>query len=510
MGDNFPFGQFLNLSKAPDIAKFISKNDSKPDNFSSAELGAAEAEIIDFIKNNLSEDQYQAYFSTGFSLVSNQDQGLTFEVSTALVKRMIEEHYKGLLEKAAFHAFGKPLTIQLKSRSNTETKIAGPSVSQPNKIRSAAEHRFTLDFAPTKEDLLTKVESQYIDHIKPLQSGMMIDQAKTFDNFIVGASNQLAFATAMAVADAPGKSGKYPCLYIHSNSGLGKTHLLHAVANGIHKKFPDQAVCLITALEFMKEMINAIRDNKLPDFQKKYTESIDVLMIDDIHELKDRQGTQNEFFHVFNALHNKGKQLIFTSDKAPKEIDGIEERIKTRLQWGLVVDIQRPDLETRIAILKRKALELDLFLSDDIFSMIATYFKASIRELEGSLIKLQAAADIMRIEIEPEMVREMLQIKEIEEERKLTIEQIAKVSGQFFKIPMADLKSKSRDSSIVRARHIAMYLSNKLINSTLKEIAIFFGGRDHTSVMHGVRKIEEKLKTDSVLSKEINQIETLL
>ena len=376
--------------------------------------------------------------------------------------------------------------------------------------KTVKQNTFTLDLNPTKEDLITSVESKYINHMEQSYDKSNIDPSKTFTNFIVGHSNQLAVASAIAVARNPGKSGKYPSLYIHSNSGLGKTHLLNAVANGINEQFPHLRICLITARNFLKEMVEYIKDNNIEQFQKKYSEKVDVLMIDDIHELKDKKGTQDEFFHIFNELYNKGKQLIFTSDKAPSEINGIPERIKTRLQWGLVIDIQKPDIETRIAILKKKAYALDLFLSDDILTSIATSIKSNIRELEGSLIKLSAFSDVMKMDIDMEMVKDLLKLNDYQEAKVISLEDIAKITSTHYRIPVADLKSKARSKEITKARHIAMYLSRKIMHATQQEIGNYFGGRDHTSVIHGVNKITAQLKIDISLSKDIIQIESNL
>jgi len=346
--------------------------------------------------------------------------------------------------------------------------------------------------------------------MNPDPQELVIDNLKRFENFIIGASNQLAFATAQAVAQTPGKNGKYPSLYLHSNSGLGKTHLLHAVANQIKENYPQLVICLITARDFMNEMISYIQKNNISEFRKKYSEKVDVLMIDDIHEIHSKQGTQNEFFHIFNELHNKGKQLIFTSDKAPKEIEGLEERVKTRLQWGLVVDIQRPDIETRIAILKGKAQELDLYCTEDVINLIATSVKSSIRELEGSLIRLSAYADVMDIEIDTEIVREQLNIQDNSNVKQITLESIAKTTSQHFKIPLPDLRSKSRNKEIAYARHVAIYLSRKLIRATQQDIGRYYGGRDHTSIIHAEKKVQELLKTDSTLSRNVLEIENAL
>ena len=253
----------------------------------------------------------------------------------------------------------------------------------------------------------------------------------------------------------------------------------------------------------MKELINAYKDKTLNEFQRKYTESIDVLMIDDIHELKNKNSTQEEFFHIFNFLHDKGKQLIFTSDKSPDKITGIEERIITRLQWGLVIDIQKPDFETRTAILKKKAVELDLFVQDEVLNLIASSIKSSIRELEGSLIRLQAHAELMEAEIDTEMARDILKLQDLNEKPAATLESVCRASSQYFKIAVADLKSKSRNKDIVRARHIAWYLSKNIVGVTFKEIAQYYSNRDHSSVIHGVNKISNNLKNDPKLSKDL-------
>ena len=365
---------------------------------------------------------------------------------------------------------------------------------------------FKVQLNETKEDLLSRAEGQYMEHMNTAGSELLVDPNKTFDNFIVGPSNQLVVATAEAVGDAPGKEGKFPCLYIYGSSGLGKTHLLHAVAHRINNKFSDLAICLITARQFMKEMVNSVRNKNLSEFQRKYAEVIDVLMIDDIHELKNKEGTQNEFFHIFNELYNRGKQLIFTSDKPPKEIDGIEERIKTRLQWGLVLDIQKPDFETRMAILKNKAYSLDLFLNDDAFALMAGNITSSIRELEGSLIKLSAFADLMKTEIDTEMVKNLLNFTQQKEHSSIKIDTIATTVSSFFNIPLTDIRSKARNKDLTYARHISMYLSKKMTNSTLKEIAKFYGGRNHSSVIHGITKIESDLKNNSRLAADLTKI----
>lgn len=504
MSDLFPFDHFLKSNKKPEISKLPLKKEEKAVE-DQGDLEFLSVEIQKILKLNIPEKKYSTFFEDEFVLEDIGNQIAVFRVPTEVIKSMIEGHYTDVIKSAVEEVMGKPHEIEIRVKSNQIP------YSKTSDKRTAKDHKFKLDLDPTEDDLRSKIESKYIDHMNPEQpQGLLIDSNKKFDNFIIGASNNLAFATAKAVAKNPGKRGKYPSLYIHSNSGLGKTHLLHAVANEIKDQFPHLVICLITARDFMNEMIRYISTNKIADFRKKYSEKIDVLMIDDIHELQSKQGTQNEFFHIFNELHNKGKQLIFTSDKAPKEIDGIEERIKTRLSWGLVVDIQRPDLETRIAILKRKAQELDLYCSEDVISLIASSVKSSIRELEGSLIRLSAYAEVMGIEIDADIVREQLNLQSASEEKQITLDIIARATGQYFKIPLADLKSKSRNKDIAKARHIAIYLSRKLIKATQQDIGRFYGGRDHTSIIHASKKIQEQLKTDSALSRDVLEIENSL
>ncbi|MBL6988984.1 MAG: chromosomal replication initiator protein DnaA [Bacteriovoracaceae bacterium] len=527
MSQKFPFDHFLDSSqKTETTKKIINDRVLKQDpelieaasSASAQEIQDVNNEILSQLKSSISPQKFDAYFEKNFVLAKINTDTLDFSVTTPFIKTMIDKHFTSQIKNVVTKILGKSYKINIKmtknhmslssNKNNILNSIKNEESLGNKKNDGPKKPTFTLDLMPTKDDLNLKVESKYIDYMNPSPTNnVIIDHSKTFDSFIVGPSNNLAFAAVSAVAQKPGKSGKYPSLYIHSNSGLGKTHLLYAVANKIRELYPSMIINLMTARDFMKEMIDAIQNQDLQGFQKKYSKNTDILMIDDIHDLKNKKGTQNEFFHVFNELYNKGKQLIFTSDKSPNEIDGIEERIKTRLQWGLVIDIQPPDLETRIAILKRKSFELDFYISDEILNLIACSIKSSIRELEGSLIKLSAFSDVMKTEIETEMVKDLLCLNDGSDIQNITLEKIAKTTCQYFKIPLADIKSKSRSKIITRSRHIAMYLSKKMVRVPLLEIGRFYGGRDHTSVMHAVRKIENQLKNDASLSKDMILIE---
>ncbi|MFA6237212.1 MAG: chromosomal replication initiator protein DnaA [Bacteriovorax sp.] len=516
MAHDFPFDHFLKIgNKSSQNEPFnthfqqtSTKNLTDLDTpaFQNEELSIINHEVLNHLKTVVPELKFKTYFENNLELKNIDENFINFEVKTAFIKKSVDL-YKEEITKALFNVLGTQYEINIVSKDQTDYQL-GTTPSANNK--SFNEVKFTLDLTPTRDDLASRAHAQYIEHMNPNQSGIIIDRSKTFDNFIVGPTNNMAQAASKAVSQNPGKNGKYPSLYMHSNSGLGKTHLLHAVANEINEKHPGLTVCLITARDFMEEMITLMKNNRINDFVKKYTEKVDVLMIDDIHELKNKEGTQDQFFHVFNEMHSKGKQLIFTSDKRPKEIDGISERIRTRLQWGLVVDIQPPDLETRIAILRRKMEALDLYVTEDVLTLIASRIKTNIRELEGSLVRLKAVSELMNVEIEIDLVKEQLMLPNNESEKEITIEHVAKATAQYFRIPLADLKSKGRSQDITKARHIAMYLARKVANAKQQEIGAFFGGRDHSSVIHAVNTIAEKVKTDSTLSKDINSIESNL
>lgn len=512
MEENFPFQHFFkkDSTKNQILPTENIKDLVAPAEMHHSKFQSLDKEIKSILSQKLGEDKYESYLDNSFFIKNINDSMVNIGANTQYIKNKLTNEIRSELKAAIQECIGFSVEIKIELDTKEHPKLNNNPATA---IRSAKDSSFRIELNETTQDLQEKIESNYLSHLKnneemETQQSSLIDPEKDFDNFVIGASNNLAYASALGVAKSPGK--KYPSLYIYSHSGLGKTHLLHAIANKIKEDFPEMRICLITARAFLKEMIEYVRDKNISEFQRKYSEKVDVLMIDDIHELKKKPQTQEEFFHIFNELYNNNKQLVFTSDQPPQAIDGIEERIKTRLQWGLVVDIQRPDLETRIAILQKKAKQLDLFLSDDIFNLIASSIKSSIRELEGSLIKLQAFTDVMDVQIDIETVKELLKIENNDTEKKKTIDDIARATCQYFKIPLADLKSKSRNKDIAKARHLAMYLSRKVINSTQQEIGKYFGGRDHSTVINGVRKIEEQLKKDSALSRHIFEIENLL
>ena len=501
----------------------ISKNSGTgPSVHHNDELSTLQKEILQLIKNQLPPEKYTPLFDNGLTLTSIADQSINFLASSGYQKDCIESDYHDLLASAVYSLLGKKYKVIVDfadnkkgpTRSNLLETLGQEKISVQqgkSKPKNATDSIFKLSLGPTQEDLITAAESKYLTHMSGKEKSLGIDPTKNFHNFIVGPSNSMAHATAKAIAQSPGKGGKYPTVYMFSDSGLGKTHLLHAIANEIHDHSPHLVVILISARDFMNEIVNAYAKNQIIDLRKKYSEKVDVLMIDDVHELSNKEATQNEFFHIFNELHHRGKQLIFTSDKKPHEIKGLPERLINRLQWGLVIDIQKPDLETRIAILKNKAHELDLFVGDDVLHCIASSIKNNIRELEGSLVKLEAYKNFVRREIDLDTVRDLLMLEAHQEKPPLNPEVIAKAVCAYYKVHLADLKSNSRKKEMARSRHVAMYLAQKMLNNcTLKDLGDFFGGKDHSSVIHAIKKIKQELQKNPDLAREIFDIEANL
>ncbi|HBY85228.1 MAG TPA: chromosomal replication initiator protein DnaA, partial [Colwellia sp.] len=309
----------------------------------------------------------------------------------------------------------------------------------------------------------------------------------TFDNFVEGKSNQLARAAASQVADNPGTA--YNPLFIYGGTGLGKTHLLHAVGNGILLNKPNAKIAYMHSERFVQDMVRALQNNAMEKF-KQYYRSVDALLIDDIQFFAGKERTQEEFFHTFNALLEGNQQVILTSDRYPKEINGVDDRLKSRFGWGLTLAIEPPELETRVAILKRKAQESQINLADEVAFFIAKRLRSNVRELEGALNRVIANANFTGRAITIDFVREALRDLLALQDKLVTIDNIQRTVAEYYKIKIADLLSKRRNRSVARPRQIAMALSKELTNHSLPEIGDAFGGRDHTTVLHACRKVK--------------------
>jgi chromosomal replication initiator protein len=323
----------------------------------------------------------------------------------------------------------------------------------------------------------------------------------TFDSFVVGSSNQFAQAACQAVAELPSKA--YNPLFIYGGVGLGKTHLLHAVGYQSAKLFPGMVVVYITSERFTNELINAIRYDRTAEFRSRYR-NIDLLLIDDIQFISGKERTQEEFFHTFNTLYESRKQIIVSSDSPPKDIPEIEERLRSRFEWGLIADIQPPDFETRVAILKKKGALERVRLADDVAYLIASRVKSNIRELEGSLTRMIAFCALTGREMSVDLAQEVLGELWGEEEKIITIEQIQRKVSEAYGIKLSDLKAKNRTKAVAFPRQIAMYLARQLTHASLSEVGRAFGGKDHTTVLHAVDKIQVLLQEDPKLRKSVD------
>ncbi len=329
----------------------------------------------------------------------------------------------------------------------------------------------------------------------------------TFENFVVGASNQFAHAAAIAVAQNPGRA--YNPLFIYGGVGLGKTHLMQAIGNFVKKLNPGKNVVYVTTESFMNDLIDSIRNDRMPSFRERYR-TVDVLLIDDIQFISGKDRTQIEFFHTFNALYDSNKQVVLTSDRPPKDIPMLTERLKSRFEWGLIADIQPPDFETRVAILRKKAVSEGIEITDDVLEVLATRIKSNIRQLEGSLLKLKAKAQLEGRPIDESLVQEMFGFQESRKVEALPVERIRSLVAAKFNVSEDDLLSSSRKKKIALARQVAMYLCRKLGNYSFPKIAAAFNRDDHTTVMHAFNKVKKLRESDEGVNQTIIEIERSL
>ena len=481
-----------------------------------------EAEIHHQLRQVLAAEKYSAYFENHLKISDLADSNVKMTVTSDFIKFMVESQFLKEIHQIAEEVVGPNLNIKIEveskiheglssNKNNILKTITDEALQSENKPKKVSEVKFLINnLHPTKQDKISTADSSYMRHLEESRS-ILLDSSKTFDNFIVGPSNNLAFTISQTISKNPNRKenkGVYPSVFIYGNSGLGKSHLLHAIANQVKLGCPDLLVYLVSGREFISEFVSALSSKTTKEFQEKYYEKIDVLIIDDIHEIGGKDETQNEFFHIFNLMMQKGKQLIFTADKRPSEIRGLSERIQSRLQGCLLVDVQKPDFETRMAILKKRMVDFDIFIPEEILSLIAFNIQNNIRELESALIGLHAQANILNKNIDELLVKELLNKSGNFSSPSLTIDQVCKAVSLYFKIPLPDLKSKSRSGEISKARHIAMFLIKKHLRLTLIDIAEYFGGRDHSSVIHAINKIKVSSESETQISRDISSIES--
>jgi chromosomal replication initiator protein len=366
--------------------------------------------------------------------------------------------------------------------------------------RPGCRVEFVTDDAPSPEPAIAEPAVELpMDDSETSVAGLA--PRFSFDTFIVGPSNQFAHAACRAVAEAPSRS--YNPLFIYGGVGLGKTHLMHAIGHYVMTQLHSMKLTYISSERFMNEMINAVRYDRILDFRERYR-SVDVLLVDDVQFLAGKEGTQTEFFHTFNALYDAQKQIVISSDCPPHEIPSLEERLRSRFEWGLIADIQPPDLETKVAILRKKAETEGVPLPDNVAIYIASKIKSNIRELEGSLIRLIAYASLTGREISLQLAQDVLRNVLQNDDRAITIEIIQKFVSEYYQLKLTELKSRNNSKSVAMPRQIAMYLCKNLTNASLPEIGKSFGGKHHSTVIHSIRKIEDLRQRDGVFNTLIN------
>ena len=449
---------------------------------SMSNLDAYWPEILDIVRQKVA----QQTFNTWFAPLQPENSGngsLKVACPNHFFMDWFSEHHLGVLNEAGTSCFGREVAFSLKIQEGAPSALT-PLAPEPEERPAAGRVDAAGGVRPVMAESNLPRAAQTVN----------LNPDYTFANFVVGSGTDMAFAAATAVARNPGSH--FNPLFIHGGVGLGKTHLMHAVGNAIADAHPGRRISYVTAENFMNDLIGSIRDNRTPDFKMKYR-SVDVLLVDDVAFLAGKESTQEEFFHTFNALYDLKKQIILTSDRSPKEITTLEERLRSRFEWGLITDIQPPNLETRMAILTRKVESNNIYITDDVISYIAENITDNIRRLEGALIRLLAFASLTGREISLEMASEVLSsFFQGNSSGPVKIADVMKVVADATDVTCDQLKSKRRTQDLARARQMAMYLSRELTGASLNQIGRAFGGRDHSTVAHACQKIGKDMGDD--------------
>ena len=435
-------------------------------------------EALSVIRNRISRQSFEAWFRP-LSLGAVEDHRIHVLLPNRFFKEWFEEHYLGLLRSALEDLMFTKVEVVLL----LPEKEAAPSVLVRDE---PAHHRASR---------------------RPRDAAAQFNPKYSFDSFVVGSSNQFVHAACLAVAEQLSKA--YNPLFIYGGVGLGKTHLLHAIGHLALQRNPRIKVSYVSSEKFTNDLINSIRFDATVEFRNRYR-SLDLLLIDDIQFIAGKERTQEEFFHTFNDLYDSSKQLVISSDSLPREIPTLEERLRSRFEWGLIADIQPPDLETKAAILRKKAQAEGVRLPDEVSLFIAKHAKSSIRELEGSLVRLVAHASFAGREVSLELAQEVLNDLTAEQQRLPTIPSIQKAVAEFYGVRVDDLRSRARNKSIVLPRQVAMYLCRQIVKASLPDIGEGFGGKDHSTVIHACEKVKRKIASEDPFRKQIHDLTALL
>lgn len=462
-------------------------------------------ECLEVIQDNISYQKYKSWFEP-IKPVKLEENTLTIQVPSQFWYEWLEEHYYNMLRSTIAKVMGEggkleySVLVERSDRIEENRSIRLPQ--RPMPPQKPQEMNTFTDYRPGK------IENPFvIPGIRKTNIDSNLNSNYVFERYIEGDCNRLARSAAMAIADNPGNNSFNP-LFVYGGTGLGKTHLIQSIGNRIKQQFGDEKAVLYASSEsFTNEFVQAIRNNRASEFSLFY-KNIDVLIIDDIQFFSGKEKTQEEFFHIFNALHQDGKQIILSSDRPPKDIPDIEERLISRFSWGLSADLQIPEYETRHAILERKASDNGITLRPDIIEFVAYNFKSNVRDLEGAIIKLLATASLKHVdEIDLTMAKSVLRDMVKSSNTQISIEFIQNYVCEYFDIDTNKVREKTRKQEIVEARQIAMFLAKKYTKSSLKTIGLQFGGRDHSTVIHAISTVEQRLSTSPRHERILKELE---
>ncbi|MEP1035181.1 chromosomal replication initiator protein DnaA [Ekhidna sp.] len=448
---------------------------------------------LEYIKERIPNQSFSTWFDP-INPLKTESNVLTIQVPSQFFYEWLEEHYVHILKEAIAKEMGDDARLEYSVVvENQETKKSGAT---PLKINNLADRNGSVSKG---------INTAFIDDLK---SENNLNPTYTFDNFIEGDCNRLGRSAGYAVAKKPGITSFNP-LMIYGGVGLGKTHLVQGIGNYIKKEDPSKKIIYVASEKFTNQFIDSLKNNNVQSFISYYRE-VDILVLDDVQFLRDKEKTQEIFFHIFNHLHQSGKQIVMTSDCAPKDLKGLQERLVSRFKWGLTADLQQPAFETRMAIIQRKIQEDGIHIPEEVVEYIAYTVDTNIRELEGVVVSLIAHASLMRAEVNLELAKKVLKniVKEIDSE--VGIDYIQKTVSDYFHVGQDDLKAKTRKKEIVIARQVAMYFSKDYTNHSLKSIGYHFGGRDHSTVIHALQSVNDMIDTDAKFRYSVDELKKKL
>jgi chromosomal replication initiator protein len=454
-----------------------------------AALGSEEAagvwsRSLEILRSRVSDHVFRTYF-VPVTALGLQNGTLDLALPSNFMRDWVKDHFEDVLGQAVASVTGGPVSLRFEVREQPGQPGADASPSEP--VR-AAEAPAVIPAAPQRP---ARLNPKY-----------------TFDNFVVGPSNQFAVAACISVGENPGQS--YNPLFIWGGVGLGKTHLLHAIANRILAAHPEWTIVYQSSEEFTNELITSIQANQMSDFRARYRDRCDVLLIDDIQFIGGKESTEGEFFHTFNALHGAARQIVLTSDKIPAELHHIEERLRSRFQWGLTADIQPPEVETRVAILKKKAEVDGIILPDDVGLYLATHVRSNVRELEGALVRLMAFSELFKRPLSVDLARDVLKDLLVTRSDRPDAENIIRAVADHFGVKVSEIKGPSRTKTLARSRQVAMYLVRQLTSDSFPDIGRRFDGKDHSTVIAACDRVKELMAQDGDFRAQVEALERRL